>query len=276
MASKEQLNVLRRGPHIWNRWREEYPELKPDLRAANLRETNLANADLRECDLRGAVLLGATLEYADLTKANLSFADLRFVELKGAKLRGAVFREAKGISPEMLRSAAGPSTARQAALVLVPLIAVMAIAGFGLVQLKQSPSREAASDPQQAASVLASTAAPPESSSARSDSLEEVQRALSGLDFGEWSVTRTEAYGDTATLRVDRDQISDEIYIPTLAGVCGILAGVRQAGALRQIHIVNREGWQGWTYQAPENCRALMRTPPTMMRLAIAGDSRPF
>jgi len=271
VASAEQLNVLRKGPHIWNRWREQHPEIRPDLRAANLRESDLANADLRDCDLRGAVLLGAKLEYADLTKANLSFSDLRFVELKGANLRGAVFREAKGVSPEILRSAAGPSRARQAAIALVPLIAVIATIGFALVQLKQSQSRET--------SVLAATPAPPplaESPPARSDSLDEVQRALSGLDFGEWSVTRTEAYGDTATLRVDRDQVSDEIYIPTLAGVCGILAGVRQAGALRQIHIVNREGWQGWTYQAPENCRALMRTPPTMMRLAIAGDSRPF
>ena len=127
---KECVNKGKTGIKEWNKWREEHPEIEPDLRKADLKgvnlkvnrlgeadwvtanltmvhleEADLSEADLDNTNLRGAYLTGAKLwtaslvevdlSEADLEEANLSIADLSGADLSGADLRGAELGEAK-------------------------------------------------------------------------------------------------------------------------------------------------------------------------------------
>ncbi|NEO97623.1 MAG: pentapeptide repeat-containing protein [Symploca sp. SIO2E9] len=109
MGNEEHLALLKQGVEIWNSWRTEKPEVKPDLREAQLMKVSLKGANLSETDFRGAnlrgadftraKLRGADLRGADLRGANLSEVDLGKADLRGANisqtdLRGADLREA--------------------------------------------------------------------------------------------------------------------------------------------------------------------------------------
>jgi len=104
MANNAQLQILKSGVEQWNRWRDDNPDVVPDLsyamldnavlqganlRRANLRETHLVKADLRETHLQGAKLTGAWLDAVDLSGADLSGADLFGAYLSHAHLQGA-------------------------------------------------------------------------------------------------------------------------------------------------------------------------------------------
>ena len=39
MANQEYLDILRQGTRIWNQWREEHPDIQPDLSEANISGT---------------------------------------------------------------------------------------------------------------------------------------------------------------------------------------------------------------------------------------------
>ena len=65
MANPEHLKILKQGVEVWNKWREENPQIKPDLVNANLGGVNLSNADL--------------------SYANLVIANFKKAELSGAK-----------------------------------------------------------------------------------------------------------------------------------------------------------------------------------------------
>ncbi|HBE52948.1 MAG TPA: hypothetical protein DDW76_30360, partial [Cyanobacteria bacterium UBA11369] len=56
MANKEHLVLLKQGVETWNQWRETHPEIKPDLRIA---------------DLRGLYLKGVNLSKVNLSQTNL-------------------------------------------------------------------------------------------------------------------------------------------------------------------------------------------------------------
>ncbi len=104
MANPEHLQILKQGVEQWNKWREDHPELRPDLgevdlSGADLREANLSLARLREADLCGADLRGADLRRADLgaaklREANVMRANLSSALLIGASLSGANLSEA--------------------------------------------------------------------------------------------------------------------------------------------------------------------------------------
>jgi hypothetical protein len=114
MADEEQLKILKQGAQVWNRWREEHPDVRPALSGANLSRADLGGANLfgadlgranlsrahlsranlgetrlLEADFRGADLGGAYLGWADLYKADFSRADLGQAYLKGAALTDA-------------------------------------------------------------------------------------------------------------------------------------------------------------------------------------------
>ena len=89
MANPEHLKVLKQGVEVWNRWREQNPEIRPDLTQADLREANLGLANLSGANLRRAYLYRANLRGADLSRANLRLADLLQADLSEADLRGA-------------------------------------------------------------------------------------------------------------------------------------------------------------------------------------------
>ena len=109
MANQEQLEVLKQGVHIWNKWREENPNTKINLRKADLSDANLIGVDLSDADLSYAnldktnlayanlrraklfltLMIGAGLNNADLTNANLTHAQLSYADLSEANLTGA-------------------------------------------------------------------------------------------------------------------------------------------------------------------------------------------
>jgi uncharacterized protein YjbI with pentapeptide repeats len=76
MANTEHLDILRQGVEVWNKWREENPDLKPDLGRASLVGVNLSGVDFSWTNLRNAKLQKINLGGADLSGANLSFAQL--------------------------------------------------------------------------------------------------------------------------------------------------------------------------------------------------------
>jgi hypothetical protein len=125
MANSEHLAPLQQGVEHWNKWRENNPDIAPDLQEAdisswanlseeeleeeghdgpylpgvnlgqvNFRRANLCGANLRDVDLSEADLRGANLSDARLSGADLSWADLHGANLRDAHLSGASLREA--------------------------------------------------------------------------------------------------------------------------------------------------------------------------------------
>ncbi|MGA2903657.1 MAG: pentapeptide repeat-containing protein [Candidatus Korobacteraceae bacterium] len=99
MANPEHLAKLKEGVGPWNQWREQNPEIWPDLSEADLDKADLSEADLnkanlREANLREAELIRASLREANLGSANLSNAKLFEADLRGAHLSKACLRGA--------------------------------------------------------------------------------------------------------------------------------------------------------------------------------------
>jgi hypothetical protein len=109
MANEKQLDILKQGVYIWNKWRSQNPEEYLDLQGLDLswsdvdgktlnlgfrkfKEANLCGIDLRQADLRGARLDGADICWADLRSAYLREADLREADLSETYLSGADLR----------------------------------------------------------------------------------------------------------------------------------------------------------------------------------------
>ena len=80
MANEEHLKILKQGVEAWNRWREENPDVRPDLSRADLRAANLIAANLSGADLRAADLSAADLFGADLYETVLANVDLSTVK----------------------------------------------------------------------------------------------------------------------------------------------------------------------------------------------------
>jgi uncharacterized protein YjbI with pentapeptide repeats len=96
MANEEHLARLREGGAFWdwNDWRENNPQIVPDLREADLSGRDLTMAWLAGVDLTRANLSDAKLHGGSLSGANLTGATLTDADLRGADLRRAVLREA--------------------------------------------------------------------------------------------------------------------------------------------------------------------------------------
>lgn len=115
MSNREHLDVFLQGVEVWNQWRMENPDVKPDLEGVNARNANLPGIDLIEANmvranLSGANLFrsylsravlaqtnfsGANLSSSDLFGANLLQANLSKTNLLGANLIQANFKKAK-------------------------------------------------------------------------------------------------------------------------------------------------------------------------------------
>jgi hypothetical protein len=91
MVNKKHLAILKQGVEVWNKWREENPEIRPDLSRANLKRAKLIDVNLRNVTLFSANLNGAELIDADLSGADLKGAKLIDVDLSGAALFAAGF-----------------------------------------------------------------------------------------------------------------------------------------------------------------------------------------
>ena len=89
MANDEHVAILKKGVAAWNAWRDENPDIRPNLSEATLDGADLTGANLSGAFLNRAFLVNAILDGADLSEANLSEASLNAAMLIGADLREA-------------------------------------------------------------------------------------------------------------------------------------------------------------------------------------------
>lgn len=104
MANPEHLEILRQGVEAWNRWREDSPNVWPDLSEADLTGAKLEGANLSLANLIGATLHRANLIGADLSQSNINEADLSRADLREADLIAATLWHAN-LARAMLREA---------------------------------------------------------------------------------------------------------------------------------------------------------------------------
>lgn len=104
MANAEHLAILKEGVERWNEWREENPEVKPDLSGTNLKNVSLYKINLSYADVSFATLCNANLEFADFRSANLQETDFGKANLCNTKMTGATLWDAN-LSDSDLRNA---------------------------------------------------------------------------------------------------------------------------------------------------------------------------
>ncbi len=88
MADQRHLDILMQGVDVWNKWRQEHPNIQPDLSESVLIRTDLRGVNLRRVNMCRVDLRHAYLYAADLTEANLMAANLYRTDLIGACLIG--------------------------------------------------------------------------------------------------------------------------------------------------------------------------------------------
>ncbi len=82
MANAAHLKILTmEGVSAWNKWRDENPDIRPDLRESILPGLDLSGADLSAANLSGA----------GLSRANLSGANLSVHEITGSESHRVLF-----------------------------------------------------------------------------------------------------------------------------------------------------------------------------------------
>ncbi|NJO49562.1 MAG: hypothetical protein HC840_09060 [Leptolyngbyaceae cyanobacterium RM2_2_4] len=99
MTDNDYLSLIDQGVEAWNRWREEHPEIKPDLSRAYLFEAELSGFNFSDVNFSRVCLIGANLKRANLSSADLNGAyaggaNLSEANLKGANLSSANLSEA--------------------------------------------------------------------------------------------------------------------------------------------------------------------------------------
>ncbi|GEM_PF-2903680 len=104
MANPEHFEIINKDVEDWNEWREDNPDIKPDLSEtnliipslalANLTDVNFYGTDLTGVDFHGADLEGANLENANLLTAVFDEANLQRVNFTNANLRHVDFMDA--------------------------------------------------------------------------------------------------------------------------------------------------------------------------------------
>lgn len=104
MANLEQLSLIRRSVTDWNAWRQQYPEVQPNLGGADLRAVVLEGADLQSADLHEADLTSARLLGANLSQADLRWSILLQANLNNVKAQFASFDEATAAEVTMVHA----------------------------------------------------------------------------------------------------------------------------------------------------------------------------
>ena len=149
MANQDQLNILKQGYMVWNKWRELNPNVnldfsKADLKGCNLLYVDLLGGDLREANLSeanlgGSTLIGANFRGAILTNADLQNAELEAADFTEANLLGANLREANLGNTNFLRANLIASDLRGVYLRGANLEgALIGVAAFGDIDLSET------------------------------------------------------------------------------------------------------------------------------------------
>ena len=97
-GNPDHINVLMRGVEVWNQWRQDNPEITPDLRGADFTDELFANTALKnaggEIDLSHANFSLADCEGADFSGARCGDAKFSGADCTGANFNGAICVEA--------------------------------------------------------------------------------------------------------------------------------------------------------------------------------------
>ena len=93
MANVDHLTILRCGVDFWNRWRQDNPDIAPDLSNADLSKSSFRHANFRSTNFVGTNLRKARLRESDFTNANLSEANLQWSVLSKSTLIGATLQK---------------------------------------------------------------------------------------------------------------------------------------------------------------------------------------
>jgi hypothetical protein len=109
MADQEHIAILMQGAEVWNQWRTDHPEIRPDLSSAdfslaNLHKVDLHGTNLIRANLISTNLIGAVLNQANLSRACLNGASLYRASLNRATLVGASLREVSLIDADLTRA----------------------------------------------------------------------------------------------------------------------------------------------------------------------------
>ena len=80
VVDQEQLAILKQGVEVWNKWREDNPDVEIDLIRADLWGANLSNANLR-----GAILVNTDLTSSILTDCKIYGISAWDLSLEGAE-----------------------------------------------------------------------------------------------------------------------------------------------------------------------------------------------
>ena len=80
----DQVELLKSGSKKWNQWRQENPNIWPNLICADLRGADLSNCDLHYASMQHANLTGANLKEAWLSATHFEQANLSQADLSGA------------------------------------------------------------------------------------------------------------------------------------------------------------------------------------------------
>ncbi len=94
MPNQKHFEIVKQGVDEWNKWREENPEIEPDLSDIDLSDMKLNNANLRDTDLRRSILRNTDFRGANLVRADLRAVNINKASFNLAKLREANFSEA--------------------------------------------------------------------------------------------------------------------------------------------------------------------------------------
>lgn len=110
MIKPKHINILEQGVDYWNNWREQNPQVAPNLNDTDFRNLKLDGANLSEtllirskldnlqlerinlsrANLYKAKMVGCNLKYADLTSTNIAEANLNNADLTGANLSNSI------------------------------------------------------------------------------------------------------------------------------------------------------------------------------------------
>ena len=93
MVNQKHLRILKQGAKVWNDWRNQYPEIRPNLMHVHLDSIGYVNQNGKEIKTNKEYLRGVNLSNADLRDTNLWKVDLSYADLRGANLQGSYMRD---------------------------------------------------------------------------------------------------------------------------------------------------------------------------------------
>src|SRR5258705_547515 len=85
MANEEHLRLLKQRIEGWNKWREQHPELLPDLSFAGLSEANLSGTNLSRTNFSRTNFSRANLNRAIFKEAQIGFTIFGSIDLRTAQ-----------------------------------------------------------------------------------------------------------------------------------------------------------------------------------------------